>query len=74
MRVSIKACQIRCANSSVWIYDYNRPWNTGEYRLHADEVPDTVRPHQTPFSSTLECKCRCVYVCVIVGGGAIFVR
>lgn len=39
MRVSIKACQIRCANSSVWIYYYYGPWNAGEYCLHADEGP-----------------------------------
>ena len=68
MRVSIKACQIRCANSSVWIYHYYWLWNAGEYRLHADEGPRRrdVRPDHTPLSSIPECECvsLCATECV----------
>lgn len=46
MRVSIKACQIRCANSSVWIYYYYGLWNASEYCLHADEGPNAETSDQ----------------------------
>lgn len=58
--MSIKACQNRCANSSVWIYYYNGPWNAGEYCLNADEGHNAVSPDHTPLGSALECEHGCL--------------
>lgn len=58
--MSIKACQIQCANSSVWIYYYNGPRNAGEYCLNADEGHNAVSPDHTPLDSAPECECGCL--------------